>query len=202
MTFQPPELHSVKPIGYLPKRTMKFVSENMGRAEEACSVSCCLSNAPRDALSLGRHNPMGLYWSETLALSVIPPAERPTAYDFYSYFMAPIAFDDDGEPRDLDDEENRTMLEAAKHVEPMNSDYLQLGWDIVGSSLGWSDGQVFECSPLTCNGLAREINTNRHGLIDGLDRAFAVVPRIIRGPSEPGTYYLVQVWRKSATTLR
>lgn len=181
---------------------MKFVSENMGRAEEACSVSCCLSNAPRDALSLGRHNPMGLYWSETLALSVIPPAERPTAYDFYSYFMAPIAFDDDGEPRDLDDEENRTMLEAAKHVEPMNSDYLQLGWDIVGSSLGWSDGQVFECSPLTCNGLAREINTNRHGLIDGLDRAFAVVPRIIRGPSEPGTYYLVQVWRKSATTLR
>jgi hypothetical protein len=59
--------------------------------------------------------------------------------------------------------------------------------------LGWPQ---FECSPLTCCGLAEEVATNRYGLIDGLDRAIAVAPRIVEGPSDPGTYYLVQVWRK------
>ena len=62
--------------------------------------------------------------------------------------------------------------------------------------------QAFECSALTCNSLAREIATNRHGLIGKLERAFAVAPEIIRLPSEPGTYYLVQVWRKTAAMPR
>jgi hypothetical protein len=143
---------------------------------------------------------MGFYSSEALALSVIPPEEDPSAYDLYNYFMVPVAFDDTAELRELNVEENHAISEASKAVEPMSSDYLLLGWDIASNWLGWTDWQAFECSPLTCNGLAREIATNRYGLIDGQDRAVAVAPQIILGPSEPGTYYLVQVWRKARSS--
>ena len=174
MTFELEQLQRLSPIGYLAKRTKKCLDHTLGSVEEICSVSCCLSKAPPGARELWRHNTMSLYASEALALGVIPAEQDREAYDFYAYFMPPVAFDD-GAPRDLNQDERNALSGATTDVEPVGSDYLLLGWDIVTNWVGWADGQAFECSPLTCNGLAKEITTNRYGLIDGLERAFALV---------------------------
>jgi hypothetical protein len=185
------------PIGFLAKQTKRRPDPPIGDVEEICSVSCCLSKAPPGSISLWCHHAMGFYASEALALSVIPPRDDRTDYDVYAYAMLPVAFDEDGEPRALSEDESRALSEAAKDAEEISGDYELLGWDIVSNSLGWVDSQSFECSPLTCNSLAGTIPANRYGLIDGLDAAFAAAPEIIRSPAEPGPYYLVQVWRKA-----
>jgi hypothetical protein len=169
----------------------------MGAVEEDCSVSCCLSKAPPDAIALWSHNTMSLYASEALALSVIPASDERSAYDLYAYCIAPLAFHGDGEPHDLDESEGEAVRGAETGVERVGPDYQPLGWDIVGNSLGWTGGPSFECSPLTCNSWARKIATNRFGLIDDFDRAVAVARRIASDQPEPGTYYLVHVWRKA-----
>jgi hypothetical protein len=128
---------------------------------------------------------------------VIEEDEDRTACDLYAYFMLPVAFEEDGKMRDFNTEERDAIAAAEKGVEPLPAGFVCLGWDIVNNSMGWSYWPQFECSPLTCSGLANEVATNRYGLIDELDCAIAVAPRIVEGPSEPGTYYLVQVWRKA-----
>jgi hypothetical protein len=181
-----------RPIGYLVKCTQGRQDYLMGTVEEVCSVSCCISTAPGGQPMRG----MGFHASESLALSDAEQAGHRSA-DLYAYRLLPAAFGEDGEMLDLDEEERDALAAAEENVEPIPPDYVFLGWDITTNSLGWKDWPRFECSPLTCNGLANEVMTNRYGLIHELDRALALVPRIIEGPSEPGTYYLVQVWRKA-----
>jgi hypothetical protein len=197
VTLQSLQSVPAKPIGFLAKLTKRRPDPPIGDVEEVCSVSCCISKAPPGAVSAWCHNAMGFYASEALALSVIPPREDRAAYDLYAYAMLPVAFDEDGEPRALTDDESRALSEAAKDTDEIGPGYQLLGWDVVSNSLGWVESQSFECSPLTCNSLAGTILANRYGLIDALDAAFAAAPEIIRAPSEPGTYYLVQVWRKA-----
>jgi hypothetical protein len=181
----------VKPrtIGYLVKRTEG--RPGLGAVEEVASVSCCISTASAGQPLRG----MGFHPSESLALSDAEQAAD-QSYDLYAYRLLPVAFGEDGEMRDLDDEERAALAAAERDVEPIPPDYVCLGWDITNNSLGWNYWPRFECSPLTCNGLAKQIATNRYGLIEELDRALAAAPEVIEGPSDPGMYYLVQVWRK------
>ena len=178
-------------IGYLPKRTEKH-SDYLPTVEEICSVSCCNSKPPAGQYP----SRMGFCSSEASALEMICAEQDRADYDLYAYFMLPVAFEDDGDMRDLDKEERRVLAEAESGVEPLPPGYVCLGWDIVTNSVGWENWPLFGCSPLTCNGLARNIATNRYGLIDELDRAVTVVAEIAQMPSEPAPYYLVQVWRK------
>jgi hypothetical protein len=187
---------ALMPIGYMAKRTERLRGRPMGAVAEVCSVSCCISAAPPDAVRHWRHNRLGFYADETLALGVIPDTESRAIYDLYAYLMLPIAFAASGEMRELDVAEHEAFIEATGAVKPLPSDYACLGWDVVGNSLGWAASQSFECSPLTCNGMARLIATNRYGLIDDVERALAAAPAIARGPAEPGDYYVIQIWRK------
>ena len=184
---------NIKPrtIGYLVKRTEGREDIPFGAVEEVCSVSCCISTAPAGQPLRG----MGFHPSECVALS---DAEHSTdrSCDLYAYRLLPVAFGEDGEMRDLDEEERDALAAAEENVEPIPPDYICLGWDITNNSLGWKNWPQFECSPLTCNGLAEQIATTRYGLIEELDRALTLTPEVIKGPSEAGVYYVVQVWRK------
>jgi hypothetical protein len=187
----------VTPIGYLAKYTAKRQGYLPETVEEICSVSCCISKSPA-----GQHpSRMGFCPSETLAQRVICAKPDRAAYDLYAYFMLPVAFEDDGEMRDLNHAEREVLAEAENGVGPMPPGYVRLGWDFATNSLGWETWPLFGCSPLTCNGLAQNIATNRFGLIDDIDRAFAVAGEIVSTPCEPGPYYLVQVWRKQRLRL-
>jgi len=184
------------PVGYMAKRTERPSDDQMGAVEEVCSVSCCISTAPPDAVQHWQHNRLGFYADETLALGVIPDTEDHAGYDLYAYAMLPLAVAASGEMRELDHAEREALTQASGAVQPLPPDYQCLGWDVVGNSLGWVASQSFECSPLTCNGMARLIPTNRYGLIEDKARALAAAPAIARGPAEPGDYYVLQVWRK------
>jgi hypothetical protein len=179
-------------IGYLAKYTEKRQGYLPRTVEEICSVSCCISKPPADQ----HPSRMGFCSSETLARRIICAKPDCAAYDLYAYFILPVAFDDDGEMRDLNQAERDVLAEAENGVGPMLPGYVCLGWDLVTNSLGWETWPLFGCSPLTCNGLAQYIATNRYGLIDDIDRALAVAGEIVQTPCEPGPYYLVQVWRK------
>ena len=138
---------------------------------------------------------MGFYPSESLALQHAGAAADRSC-DLYAYRLLPVAFEEGGGMRDLDEEEQHALSAAEEGIQAIPADYACLGWDITNNSLGWAYRSQFEDSPLSCSGLAGKIATNRYGLIEELDRALSAVPVVIEGPSDPGVYYLVQVWRK------
>jgi hypothetical protein len=68
-----------------------------------------------------------------------------------------------------------------------------LGYDVVCIQANYMD---FNCSPLSSNGLAREIAVNRHCLIEDLDVAIRLAQRFDVEQPEPGPYYVIQVLRR------
>ncbi len=63
------------------------------------------------------------------------------------------------------------------------------GYDVVSFSAGTSP----ECSPLSCNGLAKEIPTNRHCLLDSFEEAKGLLEQGKFVKCEPGPYRIFAV---------
>lgn len=76
-------------------------------------------------------------------------------------------------------------------VEPPSVHEL-LGFDVVTS---WSDAWSFECSPLSCNGIAAEVSVNEHGLFASEDDARSALARGVFRNAEPGLRKIVAVHR-------
>jgi hypothetical protein len=64
------------------------------------------------------------------------------------------------------------------------------GYDVVTFSAGTSA----ECSPLSCNSLARDVPTNAHCLLDSLDRARQLLGSGAFTNAEPGPYRIFAVY--------
>jgi len=82
-------------------------------------------------------------------------------------------------------------LKPALETAPLPASFGRLGFDVVSRH---SDA-TFECSPLSCNYMAREIPVNRYCLIETEAEAFQVARDFSRSEPEPGSYCLVEVWR-------
>lgn len=67
---------------------------------------------------------------------------------------------------------------------------LLAGYDVVSFSLGTSA----ECSPLSCNGLAAEVETNEHCLVASLEQAQELLGRGAFANAEPGPYRVFAVY--------
>jgi hypothetical protein len=196
MTLEIADVSRLEPrlVGYFPKRTagkLDWLAD--AGVEEVCSVSTCISKGPDGWVDRWLHNPLGFFPSEEIAWGVVGVDRE--AYDMYAYRMIEAAFQPGGGARSFDQHECRSF-EASVLAEPLPADYELLGWDVAGNWLGWQQSMSFECSPLTCNGMAREIETNRHGLIWTLAEAIPAALQIGIEQPEPGTYYLLEVWRK------
>lgn len=72
---------------------------------------------------------------------------------------------------------------------PAHKDFL--GFDIVSYSLGTSH----ECSPLSCNGLCREVRVNEYCLLDDLGGAIRLTESLNEKKAEPGPYRIIAVNR-------
>lgn len=59
-----------------------------------------------------------------------------------------------------------------------------------------SAGTDFECSPLSCNGLSKEIPVNAHCLLETVEEALALVRSPRMQDTEPGPYVVVEVSRR------
>ena len=58
----------------------------------------------------------------------------------------------------------------------------------------FSAGSSPECSPLSCNGVAKELPTNAHCLFAGFEEAEAALSRGAFKDSEPGPYRIFAVY--------
>lgn len=74
---------------------------------------------------------------------------------------------------------------------PIPANFRSLGFDAVSQYMDSVLG--FECSPLSCNSLAREWPVNIHCLLDSLDQAVEAAERFSLEQPEPGMYYVAEV---------
>ncbi len=179
MTY--PDLHLV---GYFPKHTA-VPADWCGppHVAEICSVSDCVSAAPSGWIDHWLHNDWGFFNTPTDAELVIPPGSR--GFTIFAYRLLPVRFV-------RGRSESLAIGELA--VEPLSAAFVSLGFDAVNKVYS----AFFECSPLSCNGLAGEVAVNPFCLVENLEQAVALADRFSREEPEPGPYYVLEVLRDVA----
>ncbi|MEQ1670129.1 MAG: hypothetical protein ABL893_04655 [Hyphomicrobium sp.] len=167
--------------------------------EEICSVSNCVSHEPDGFADANpARNAMWLFPSETAASASVKPPDDIEDFDIFAYKLLPIVFGDEGEQLELEEGTEQSAYDSASRTaEPLPPDFELLGYDCPNKgSADWPQSG-FECSPLSCNGMAAEIQVNAYCLLDTLAEALVVASRFGKEQPEPGGYYVVEVWRKS-----
>ena len=148
---------------------------------DICSVSRCVSKGPDGWIGKWLHNELAFFDTQELALQVVPPGEP---IGMFAYRISPIRFAN-GEPESW-------QWPAISALAPPDN-FRVLGFDAVSKS---TDGMLeFECSPLSCNGLAAEWKANSHCLLDTLEQATEAARRFSVEQPEPGNYYVAEVLR-------
>ncbi len=141
-----------------------------------------MSAAPDNWIDAWRHNDRWTFDTPELAWSVVSEDNRED-FDLYAYRQFAVEFRE-GIP---------SPLELPKlDVIPLDEKFEKLGFDVVSSSTG----NDFECSPLSCNGMASEVQTNQHCLLETLESAFEFARGCEGHGCEPGPYYVIEVFRQ------
>jgi len=169
-------------IGYFPKRrTPKPEMMNAPRVREICSVSGCVAEPPDRWIDRWTHNAHWVYNSFADATHVIPEDDR-DAFDIYAYRLLPAVFERGTE---------RQATVPTSGVEALPASFAALGFDVVSRSTG----TTFECSPLSCSGMAADLDANEYCLLPTLTAAREAAIVISRLEPEPGPYVVVEVLR-------
>lgn len=175
------------PAGYM----AKFVAdrpewlEAVG-VEDIYSVSGCVSCCFADYYVEWKHNGFWLFDSiDMIRQLAFEKAIDLSNAKFFYYEIYERQFDDHG-----DEEAVRTTdLPFATNVSMLETKTLE-GFDVVT----FYAGAAPECSPLSCNGLAKEHKVNRHCLLGSLEEAIAHLKRGDFKNSEPGPYRIFSVY--------
>ncbi len=173
---------------------------NVATVEEIASVSTCIARAPDQ------------FWTDNVFIMMgyneTPELARQSITDNASYtinaYRILLFTADAGNFRRMTTLELTNFgvsplpgtIEQGVRPAPIPSDFEFLGYDAVSDSGGCNLG----CSPLSCNHMAEKIRVNRFCLIDRLEDAIAAARRFSIGEAEPGTYYVVEVWRENIKT--
>jgi hypothetical protein len=169
--------------GYFSKRILPRPEWLEARAvREICSVSECMSPGAPNWIERWLHNGLGWFNRRADALVVIPPACE-HEYRLFAYRIHPEVFTG-GERIPL-------VLPQDVHAEPIPGTFRRLGFDCANRSM--PDVLGLECSPLSCNAMAAEFETNEFCLFPTFEQAAAGAERFSREQPEPGDYYLIEV---------
>ncbi len=175
------------PAGYMAKRVEKS-PDWLGapNVDDIYSVSSCVSGAFADYINYWRHNGYWLFDSPDVISQV---AER-NAIDLEGARLFYYEVHD----YQFDQAAGRWVSFApepsfALEVERPAAARLE-GYDVVCFSVGTSP----ECSPLSCNGLAKEISTNRHCLLSSFEDAKGLLETGRFVTCEPGPYRIFAVY--------
>jgi hypothetical protein len=185
-------------IGYCAKHIAERPEQLSDEAiEEICSVSNCLSHEPEGFSDFNpARNAMWLFPSVRAATESVKPPEVADDFDIFAYKLLPVTFGDEGEQLELDEDGEQAAFESAKNsAEPLPRDFELLGYDCLNKATDWPQSG-FDCSPLSCNGMANEIEVNEYCLLDSREQALSVASQFGKDQPEPGNYYVVEVWRK------
>lgn len=175
-------------VGFIPKaRPARPDGFKPAHVVEICSVSNCINAAPEGWVDLWRHNELGFYDTEDLALACIShqlevACSSPGNFEVFAYRLFPLVFD------------NGQQLDFRVPVSPLEPEagFKFIGHDVVSRSVS----PFFECSPLSCNYAAQEFAVNSWCLIENIADAVGACRKISAGNYEPGPYYLFEVLRK------
>ena len=176
------------PIGYFPKDTTVPVGwADSDRVNEICSVSDCISSGPKDCIERWIHNDYGYYNSELDAVSVCGESE--IMFRVLEFRMMSTVFTSG---------ESAPFAIPEVPIVPFSPKFKSIGFDVANGSPGRNIIPFLGCSPLSCNGMAREIPVNEFCLLDSLELAIALAKRFSIGEAEPGPYFVVEILRQPA----
>jgi hypothetical protein len=175
------------PIGYMAKRvTARPDWIAAERVSDIYSVSGCMSRDFADYISYWKHNGYGLFDSPQTILDIAREESIDLAGTTLFFYEA--------HEREFNDPEGRwttvkpepsfttdVVVPAPKSLE---------GYDVVTFSVRTSA----ECSPLSCNMLASEVETNTHCLLPSFERAKELLEAGRFRNTEPGPYRIIAVY--------
>jgi hypothetical protein len=172
-------------IGYFPKQIVPCPEFASARGvEEIGSVSTHISKGPANWITFWRHNDLWLFSSPDLAWSVVPQAER-SAFRLFAYKLFPM--------RIVEAVQTEFSIPDLA-VTPLDDSFLSVGYDVVCRT----SETEFGCSPLSCNLLAEKIPVNRDCLLADASAAFELALKMETLPSEPGPYFVMEVFRQAS----
>ncbi|MBI5032465.1 MAG: hypothetical protein HZB51_18220 [Chloroflexi bacterium] len=175
------------PVGYMAKRvSIRPDWLKSERIVDVYSVSGCISNVFADYIKYWKHN--GFWFFDSPA--IIRELAKENSIDLNGTRL----FYYEAYPEEFDAEKNAWMRfepEASleTQVEVPFQKVLE-GYDVVT----FSTGTTAECSPLSCNNLATEIETNSHCLLTSLEQARQLLNTGKFKNSEPGPYRIFAVY--------
>jgi hypothetical protein len=173
------------PAGYMAKR----VAQRPGWIEalhvsDIFSVSGCVSENFTDDIHYWKHNGYWLFNSPEIIRSIA--RENSLTLEGTSLFYYEVY------EREFDGQEWRARGPEASFATDVlaPSDKQLEGFDVVTFFAGTSP----ECSPLSCNGLAKEVHANAHCLFDTFAEAESSLASSAFKNSEPGPYRIFAVY--------
>jgi len=185
----------MKPIGYMAKRVVTkpdWLKTN--KVDDILSVSGCVSEDFADWINYWKHNGYWFFDSPDVIVSLADEHDLDLSQARWFYFEAyEKEFDEDsGEWRNFDPEASfATCIVVPENMKLM-------GYDIITFSCGTSA----ECSPLSCNHVAKEVKVNRHCLLDSFEAAMSFVDTKAYLGGEPGPYRIFAVYEVPAPKLK
>jgi len=175
------------PAGYMAKRVMSqpdWLKAN--GVEDIYSVSGCISKDFADYITFWKHNGYWLFDTP----GVIAQVAREHSIDLAGTTM----FYYEVYEQEFDDTKGQWCPYEKEPSFPTNvrtpEKKILAGFDVVSSS----QKNAPECSPLSCNSLANEIQTNAHCLFLDFETAKQLVETGSFNNSEPGPYRIYAVY--------
>jgi hypothetical protein len=173
------------PVGYMAKRVVPAPARlSLGRAVEIHSVSGCISEDFAEYIHFWKHNGYWLFDSPAILRALAGEQAIDLAGTSLFYYECHEEEFDGGRWR-------RFVPESSMPVQVVPPVSRELrGFDVVT----FEAGNLPECSPLSCNGLAAEIPVNEHCLLDSFEQAERLLSSGAFENSEPGPYRIFAVY--------
>jgi hypothetical protein len=174
-------------VGYMAKRvSLRPEWIKAGRVEDIYSVSGCVSEDFADYVHYWKHN--GYWFFDS------PEIIQQLAQDHALELAGTALFFYEVHEREFNEDEAQW---TAFKPEPAFTTRVVLplektlqGYDVVTFSVGTSA----ECSPLSCNSLAAEMDTNRHCLLPSFELAQQLLDEGKFNNTEPGPHRIFAVY--------
>jgi len=175
------------PAGYMAKRiSIRPEWLKADRVSDIYSVSSCVSEDFADFINYWKHNGYWLFDSPEIIQNIADENQLDLAgTKIFYYEVYDLEYDEDEKswvPFDAElSFETQVIAPDEKHLE---------GYDIVTFCVHTSP----ECSPLSCNSVATEIQTNQHCLLPSFDKAKQLLVDGSFKDAEPGPYRIFAVY--------
>lgn len=173
--------------GYMAKRVVRKPDWlKISGIEDIYSVSGCISKNFADYINFWKHNGHWLFDSPEVIEQMLREQSIDLAESTMFYYEVYDQEFDDAKERWCPYEREESFTTNVR----LPGQKILAGFDVVNST----QKNAPECSPLSCNSLADEIQTNAHCLLPDFDSAKRLVETGRFNNSEPGPYRIYSVY--------